>query len=377
MKERSHSTMSTTAFLHDELCLWHTTGEHALVMPVGGWVQPPTGGGHAESPETKRRFKALLDVSGLSARLDVHSAPPATEEDLLRIHDPGYLAKFRQLSDAGGGELGLFAPFGRGSYEIACLSAGLAKQAMDDVLSGRNQNAYSLSRPPGHHCLQDQAMGFCMLANIPIGIEAARAKHGLARVAVVDWDVHHGNGTQAIYYERADVLTISLHQDSCFPPGSGTVAERGAGAGEGHCLNVPLLPGGGHQAYLYAMERIVAPALRRYQPELIVIASGLDANGVDPLARMLLHSDSYRAMTKILMDVADDVCQGRLVAVHEGGYAEACVPFCGLAVVETLSGQRTSVEDPFVGLTDSQQPPERFNALQRQILDEMAEAYGL
>jgi len=309
--------MSTTAFLHDELCLWHTTGEHALVMPVGGWVQPPTGGGHAESPETKRRFKALLDVSGLSARLDVHSAPPATEEDLLRIHDPGYLAKFRQLSDAGGGELGLFAPFGRGSYEIACLSAGLAKQAMDDVLSGRNQNAYSLSRPPGHHCLQDQAMGFCMLANIPIGIEAPRS------------------------------------------------------------ATVPLLPGGGHQAYLYAMERIVAPALRRYQPELIVIASGLDANGVDPLARMLLHSDSYRAMTKILMDVADDVCQGRLVAVHEGGYAEACVPFCGLAVVETLSGQRTSVEDPFVGLTDSQQPPERFNALQRQILDEMAEAYGL
>lgn len=369
--------MSKTAFMHDERCLWHTTGEHALVMPVGGWVQPPTGGSHAESPETKRRFKALLDVSGLTAKLEVRSAAPATEEDLRRVHSAEYLAHFKQLSDAGGGELGLFAPFGRGSYEIACLSAGLAKQLLDDVLAGRNKNGYSLSRPPGHHCLPDQSMGFCLLANIPIAIEAARARHGVAKVAVVDWDVHHGNGTQTIFYERPDVLTISLHQESCFPPGIGTVTERGEGKGEGFNMNIPLLPGGGHEAYLYAIERIVAPALRRYKPELIVIASGLDANGVDPLARMLLHSDSYRAMTGLLMGVADEVCSGRLVAVHEGGYAEACVPFCGLAVVEAMAGERTEVEDPFIGLTGAQQPNERFTAFQREILDEMAGAYGL
>jgi len=369
--------LSKTAFFQDELCFWHTTGEHALVMPVGGWVQPPTGTGHAESPESKRRLKALMDVAGLTARLDHRSAPRATEEDLLRVHDRAYIKKFKEVSDAGGGDLGLFAPFGRGSYEIAGLSAGLAKQAMADVLSGRNKNAYALSRPPGHHCLRDQSMGFCLLANIPIGIEAAKANHGIEKVAVVDWDVHHGNGTQAIFYSRADVLTISLHQESCFPPGSGLVSEHGEGQGEGYNLNIPLLPGSGHEAYLYAMQRLVVPALRNYQPDLIVIASGLDANGVDPLARMLLHSDSYREMTQLMLEVAAEVCGGRLVVVHEGGYAEACVPFCGLALIETLSGERTEVEDPFLGLIKAQQPNERFAAFQKQLLDEMAQSYGL
>jgi acetoin utilization deacetylase AcuC-like enzyme len=371
------SDLKQTAFFHDELCLWHTTGEHALIMPIGGWVQPPATSGHAESPESKRRLKTLMDVSGLTARLDHRSAPPATEEDLLRVHDAAYLKKFKEVSDAGGGDLGIVAPFGRGSYEIACLAAGLAKQAMADVLAGNNPNAYALSRPPGHHCLREQSMGFCLLANIAIGIEAARAFHGVEKVAVVDWDVHHGNGTQSIFYGRADVLTISLHQESCFPPGSGLTGERGEGPGQGYNINIPLLPGGGHDVYLYAMQRLVIPALQAYRPDLIIVASGLDANGVDPLARMLLHSDSYRAMTQLLLEIAADLCQGRLVVAHEGGYAESYVPFCGLALIETLAGERTQVEDPILGLIISQQPSERFNTLQRQILDEMAESYEL
>lgn len=373
----SPSSRLTTAFLHDEFCFWHTTGEHALVMPVGGWVQPPAGAGHAESPESKRRLKALLDVSGLTAQLDHHSAPPATEEDLRRVHPASYLTRFKELSDARGGEVGMFAPFGHGSYEIACLSAGLAKQAVADVLAGRAANAYALSRPPGHHCLRDQAMGFCLLANIPIAIEAAKAEFGVERVAVVDWDVHHGNGTQAIFYDQPDVLTISLHQESCFPPGSGPASEQGTGTGAGYNLNIPLLPGGGHTAYLDAFERIVIPALQQYRPELIIVACGLDANGVDPLARMLLHSDSYRAMTKAVIEVATAVCGGRVVMVHEGGYAEACVPFCGLAVIETLAGVHTPVDDPFLGLIQAQQPSERFNLFQRGLLDELAAQYAL
>lgn len=366
-----------TAFFHDERCLWHSGGMHALMMPVGGWVQPPSGAGHAESPDSKRRFKSLMDVSGLSAQLAIRSAPPATEEDLLRVHTREYLKAFKAASDAGGGDLGDLAPFGRGGYEIAALSAGLAKGAVGSVVRGEHQNAYALSRPPGHHCLPDRPMGFCLLANIPVAVEAIRAAHKLERVAILDWDVHHGNGAQSIFYERADVLTLSIHQDHCFPFGYNGAEDRGRGAGLGYNYNVPLLAGGGHDAYLYAFERIVVPALDRYRPELIVVASGLDANAVDPMARMQVHSETFRQMTRMTMEVADRWCQGRLVAVHEGGYAEAYVPFCGHAIMEELSGVRTDVVDPFLPIFEPQQPGERFNAFQRKLLDELAESFGL
>jgi acetoin utilization deacetylase AcuC-like enzyme len=366
-----------SALYHDERCLWHSTGLSALVMPVGGWVQPPSSAGHAESPETKRRFKSLLDVSGLSARLDVLSAPLASEEDLRRVHPQGYLQRFKQVSDAGGGDLGKLAPFGRGSYEIAQLSAGLVIGAVDSVLRGVHRNAYALSRPPGHHCLPDTPMGFCLLANVSIAAEWARARHGLERIAIVDWDVHHGNGTQAIFYERPDVLTLSLHQDRCFPPGYSGVDDRGAGAGQGFNYNIPLQPGGGDDAYRYAFERLVVPILDRYRPQLIIVASGLDANAADPLARMQLHSETFRWMTRTLMEVADRHCGGRLVAAHEGGYSEAVVPFCGHAVMEALANERTRVEDPFLELFQAQQPGEQFCRFQRRLIDEMASSFGL
>jgi len=350
---------------------------HSLIMPVGGWVQPPSGAGHAESPDSKRRIKSLLDVSGLSDRLSVRSAPAATREELLRVHPPEYLDRFKAVSDAGGGDLGQLAPFGRGGYEIAALSAGLAVGAVDAVLRGEHRNCYALSRPPGHHCLPAEPMGFCLLANVAIAVEAARAAHGVRRVAVLDWDVHHGNGTQHIFYERADVLTLSVHQDRCFPPGYSGDGDRGKGAGAGYNINVPLLPGGGHEAYRHAFERIVVPALRRYRPELIVVASGLDANAVDPLARMQLHSGSYRMMTRMIMEVADECCDGRIVAVHEGGYAEAYVPFCAHAIIEQLAGENMGVEDPFLAVFEPQQPGEVFNALQRRLLDEQAASLGL
>ncbi len=358
-----------TAFYYDEYCMWHTTGEAALTMPIGGWVQPMAGGGHAESPESKRRFVSLVEVSGLMKKLDKVTANPASQEDMLRVHDAGYIEKFKAESDAGGGEAGMYAPFGAGSFEIAALSAGLAKRAVADVYTGKYKNAYSMSRPPGHHCLAEMGMGFCLLANIPIAIDAAKANHGLGKVAVVDWDVHHGNGTQSIFYGRDDVLTISLHQENCFPPGSGPASECGEGAGDGFNINIPILPGSGHDAYMHAFDNIVLPALQAYQPEIIIVASGLDANGVDPLARILLQSDSYRSMTEKLMGAADELCDEKMVVIHEGGYAEAYVPFCGLAVCEALSGERTAVEDPFLELINLQQPSPQFVGFQKQVLD--------
>uniref|UniRef100_A0A182T3L1 Histone deacetylase domain-containing protein n=1 Tax=Anopheles maculatus TaxID=74869 RepID=A0A182T3L1_9DIPT len=273
--------------------------------------------------------------------------------------------------------LGEEAPLGPGSYEIAKLSAGLACTAVEAVLQGRLDNAYSLSRPPGHHCLPEQSMGFCFLANIPIAIERAQAKLGLGKVAVIDWDVHHGNGTQHIYWQRDDVLTISLHQDGCFPAGYAGEQDRGAGAGYGYNLNIPLLAGAGDDGYQYAMRQIVIPALDRFRPELIIIACGYDANALDPLARMQLHSDSFRAMTAQVQNAADRLCGGKLVMVHEGGYAEAYVPFCGLAVMEELSGIRTEVQDPLLGFIQQQQPRDAFNQFQRTAIDRLAQEFDL
>lgn len=363
--------MTRTALYTDERTFWHCTGVQALWFPLGRWVQPPTGSYGADTPDSKRRLLNLARASGLTEKLAMPRAEPATLEDLARIHPMDYLDRFKAMSDAGGGDLGHLAPFNHGGFEIAQISAGLAKAAVADVVAGRHANAYALCRPAGHHCLADMPMGFCLLANIPIAIEAARATAGLGRVAIVDWDVHHGNGTQSIYYERADTLTISVHQDRCFPPGFSGTHERGAGAGLGANINIPLPPGCGHDAWLDAFDRIVIPALDAFRPELIVVANGLDANAVDPLARMLLHSDSYRAMTGRMLTAADRLCDGRLVLAHEGGYAEAYVPFCGHAILEALSGETTEVVDPELEMFTLWQPGERIAGFHRAWIDDL------
>lgn len=362
-----------TAFYHDEKCLWHSTaGLFSLFLPVGGWVQPPAGAGLAESPETKRRIVSLLQVSSLADHIVMEGAPAATDSDLLRVHPQSYLSEFEALSNDQGGELGPVAPFGPGSYDIAKISAGLTIAAVDAVLRDEYDNAYVMSRPPGHHCLPDQPMGFCLLANIAIAVEAALVNHDINRVVVLDWDVHHGNGTQACFYDRDEVLTISLHQEGCFPPGYSGAEERGEGKGEGANINVPLLPGGGHDAYLYAMDKIAGPAIEAHKPDLIIVACGFDANAVDPLARMLAHSGTFRALTERVRALAEQHCRGNLVLVHEGGYAESCVPFCAHAVLETLVGQKSDVEDPTLEMFEAWQPNARVQALQREMIDEMA-----
>lgn len=366
-----------TGFYFDERCLWHTTGEHVIITPVGGYVQPPTGAGHAENPETKRRLKNLVEVSGLGDHLSWRKAPALTRAEMERIHTPAYLDLFRRLSDAGGGNAGHYSPFGAGSFEIAAISAGLVRQAVSDVWHRRVDNAYVISRPPGHHCLPDASMGFCLLANIPLALECLRAEVGPLRAAVVDWDVHHGNGTEAIYLDRDDTLTISLHQENCFPPDQGRATTRGRGRGEGFNLNIPLLPGGGHEAYMDAFGLLVEPALRAFSPDIIVVASGLDANAFDPLARMLAHSGTFRAMATRVVTLAGELCSGRLVAAHEGGYAEGYVPFCGLAVIEALSNRTTPVVDPFLDILTQQQPPADVVEYQRRRLAAQARAIGL
>ena len=363
-----------TGFFTDERCFWHSGGNYAFMTPVGGLVQPPAGSGLPENPETKRRLKNLIDVSGLAAELHVSSAPESSREDLLRVHPKQFLDQFKALSDAGGGESGVRAPFGPGGYEIASLSAGLAKGALFAVLDGELKNAYSLSRPPGHHCTRDWQNGFCLLSNISIAVEAAFAEKKAARIAVLDWDVHHGNGTESIFYDRADVLTVSIHQERNYPSDTGFFNARGEGAGEKANLNIPLPPGTGHVGYLAAMERLALPAIRAFQPDALIIACGFDAAAFDPLGRMMATVETFEAMTHQVMELAHDVCADRLVMVHEGGYSEVYVPFCGHGVLASMSGSAITAPDPFGERLKDRQPSQRFDAYVDTLLSEMIEA---
>jgi acetoin utilization deacetylase AcuC-like enzyme len=366
----------TTAFFSDELCFWHGGGNYAFTLPVTGLVQP-TPGGLPENPETKRRLRNLIAVTGLTRHLSMRGAEPATREDLLRVHPDSYLSAFKAASDAGGGELGLRTPFGAGGYEIAALSAGLAKAALHTVLTGGGRNAYSLSRPPGHHCTADFPNGFCLLNNIAIAIRAAQAEGLVRRVAVVDWDVHHGNGTEAIFWNDPDVLTISLHQDRNYPMDTGGVEATGGPEAPASNINLPLPPGCGHVAYLLAMDRVVRPALDRFKPDAIIVACGFDAAAVDPLGRMLCTAETFRTMTRQMMEAADALCDGRLTLVHEGGYSEVYVPFCGHAVLEELSGTPALAPDPMAATLAKRQPDARFDAFAAAWIEDAARALGL
>ena len=335
----------SSGFLWHERFMWHDTRSAGLFLPAGGMLEPDE---HAENPRTKRRLRNLLEVSGLLERLTPLAPRPATRAELERLHARAYIERIRELSGAGGGDAGEFTPFGPGSYEIALLAAGGCIAAVDAVIDQTVRNAYALVRPPGHHAEADRGRGFCIFANVALAAMHARAVHRLERIAVVDWDVHHGNGTQAAFWKDPGVLTLSIHQDRYYPPETGAVDEVGEGRGRGYNLNVPLPPGAGTGAYRATFERVVLPALRAYRPELIFIASGFDAGVSDPLGRMLLHSNAYREMTRDLVRAADDLCAGRLLGCHEGGYSTAYVPFCGLAVLEELSGISTGVADPFL-----------------------------
>jgi len=361
----------STGFYWDERCFWHGGGNYAFTLPAGGLVQS-TIQGLPEHPETKRRLKNLIDVTGLSNELRQRSAPEADWEELARVHPETFLTRFKDMSDAGGGELGLRTPFGQGGFEMAALSAGLARTALFDVLKGQVDNAYALSRPPGHHCLPEFPNGFCLLNNIAVAVEAALAEGLAGRVAVLDWDVHHGNGTEAIFYDRADVLTISIHQERNYPLDTGDLEDTGAGAGLGFNMNIPLPPGAGHEAYLMAMDRLVLPAIDGFQPDVIVVACGYDAAAVDPLGRMLATAETFREMTRMVMELADIHCDGRLVLVHEGGYSEVYVPFCGHAVLEELSSSAITAPDPLGDTFAARQPSAAMDAVYSALIDDFA-----
>ena len=333
-----------TGWVYHEAYMWHDPGRMRAFDPsMRRWLQAWE---HYESPETKRRLNNLLEYVDFSEELVPLKPRAANFEQVTRFHTPEYFEKIREMSEADGGEAGEGATFSHGGFEIALLAAGGTITAVDAVLDREIDNAYALVRPPGHHAERDRGRGFCIFGNVAIAGMHALADRGLARIATLDWDVHHGNGTQQAFYDRNDALTISIHQEQWYPRDSGTMQETGEDDGDGYNINIPLPPGSGHGAYVATIEQVVVPALRAFKPDLILVPSGFDGGMYDPLGRMMAYSETFREMTGLLLEAADELCEGRLVLSHEGGYSPTYVPFCGLAVVEELSGKTSGAADP-------------------------------
>jgi acetoin utilization deacetylase AcuC-like enzyme len=253
----------------------------------------------------------------------------------------------KSLNDSISVNAGISAPTGIGSFDIALLSTGGVIEALDHIIEGKVDNAYALVRPPGHHAMPNKAMGFCLFGNAAIAGKHALKNKGLNKIAFVDWDVHHGNGTQAAFYDDPNALTISIHQDRNFPSNSGLVSENGEGLGSGYNINIPLPPGSGVGAYEAAFDRVVIPALEQYKPELIIVPSGFDGGAGDPIGRQMLTSEGFKLLTEKIMKSAQELCNGRILMTHEGGYSAATVPFFAHAVIETLAEENMGIKDPF------------------------------
>jgi acetoin utilization deacetylase AcuC-like enzyme len=264
------------------------------------------------------------------------------------VHSPEHVQRMAATVASGGGDAGGgYTPMDARSYGLALLSAGSALTVLEAVMSGRADNGHAMVRRSGHHASRDTGHGFCVFNNCAIVARAAQADHHVGRVAILDIDVHHGNGTEAIFYDDPDVLTISIHQDRSFPVDTGGVDAVGAGDGVGANLNVNLPAGTGDGGYLDAMDRIVVPALAAFAPELVVVACGVDASPYDPLSQLAVTAAGFSAVGERLRAAAEHRAGGRLVMVQEGGYSHQYAPFCWLALIEAIADRPERHADPF------------------------------
>jgi acetoin utilization deacetylase AcuC-like enzyme len=293
-----------------------------------------------EHPERIARMQAIaraIEADGLSRRAPLREPEAASAGQLTRIHATGYVATIDRIARGGGGRLDVDTVASSGSYQAAVRAAGGAIAATTAVVTGQAQRAFSIARPPGHHALADHAMGFCFFNNIAIAAREAQAVHRIGRIAIVDVDVHHGNGTQDAFADDPTILFASLHQ---FPfwPGSGALHETGVGAGIGATLNMPLPAGCGDPEYLAAIDRVVAPKVRAHRPELMLVSIGYDAHWADPLAQMRLSIAGYVAIVERLVALADELCDGRIALMLEGGYSLEALGHGVVATARSLLG---------------------------------------
>ena len=296
-------------------------------------AMPP---GHPERPERLAAIVEHLRETGLWDAAAHIEPTPATVEQVARVHGTDYIATVAEICERGGGLLDMGdTPVCRASYGVALLAAGGLLRAADAIVAGNVANAFCLVRPPGHHARQANGMGFCVFNNIAVAARYLQAEHGLGRVLIADWDVHHGNGTQDAFYDDPSVAFLSLHRYP-FYPGTGTADEQGIGEGRGSVLNVPLRGGTPGEAFVKAFRDGLERLAAQFPPDVVLVSAGFDGHRDDPLGGMALVEEDYAELARIVRAVADERCDGRLLLTLEGGYDLAALGRSVAAVVRVL-----------------------------------------
>ncbi len=316
-------------YVYDPIYLKHDTGQHL---------------------ENGQRLEAIishLEKTGLKSKLTLIEPRPASVAEIALVHQEQYIAQIEDLARKGGGWLDADTVMSAGSYQAALYAAGGVIQAVATVMEGKVASAFALVRPPGHHATSSHAEGFCLFNNIAIAARYALAEYKLERILIIDFDVHHGNGTQEAFYDSPQVMYISTHQYP-FYPGSGDLSETGSGAAKGATINIPLPAGCGDNEYLAVFEQVIAPAARRFAPQLILVSAGYDAHWADPLTLMEVSVSGFAQIAVVIKGLADELCHRRLVLTLEGGYNLDALVASVKATFDVLLGN-SATSDPLGG----------------------------
>jgi len=329
------------------------------------YLRHSAGFGHPESPERLAAIYEMLNNPSMHWKFMEIEPREATHKEIETIHTPSYVEYIASTAGQHSVFLDPDTATSPESYEIAKLAVGGVLNAVDSVIESKADNAFALVRPPGHHAEADSAAGFCIFNNIAIGAMHAILKHRLKRILIVDWDLHHGNGTQHSFYDDPRILYFSTHQYPYYP-GTGSLQEIGQGKGEGYTINVPLSGGAGDASFVKIFRKILQPAALEFKPELVLLSAGFDTYFQDPLGSMRVTSEGFAALTRILLEIADSCCHGRLVAVLEGGYHIAGLTKSVKAVLEEMLNETHCSKEKFSSL--EREADEDTNQIIKQVI---------